>query len=78
MTIPERALVVTVDPKDMTLDEMVLFSVKGFDIYDFRQWLIDNTEWTAEEIGKIKLRELEQVAIQIGEAVKAKAVPLAN
>jgi len=78
MAIPERPLVITIEPGDLTLDQAALFSVKGFDIFEFRQFLLDNSEWTPEEIGAIKLSELEAVALQIGEAMKKTAVPLVN
>lgn len=79
MAIPEKPLELNVDPDDLTLDEMALFSKKGFDWYDFRQFLIDHSvNWTPEEIGKIKIGELEVVGEQVSQAATKVAVPLAN
>lgn len=78
MAIPEKPLELDVDANNLTLDEMALMSKKGFDWYDFRQFLIDHAvNWTAEEIGKVVVGELETVAEQVQKAAEKVAVPLA-
>ena len=76
MAIPEKPLEVTADIQQMTIGELKIFSKKGFDFFDFRQFMIDHTNWTEAEIDSITLAEMEAVAMQLGEALKAKAVPL--
>ena len=76
MAIPDKALEVTADLNKLTVGDLKVFSRKGFDFYDFRQFLIDHTNWMEDEIDTITLEELTNVAEQLGEALKAKAVPL--
>jgi len=76
MTIPDKPLTVTADLSNLTLGELRVFSKKGFDLFDFIQFLIDHTTWSEEEICEITVGEMEQIAVQLGEALKAKAIPL--
>lgn len=79
MAIPDRPLELNINVNELTLDEMVLFSEKGFNWFDFRQFLIDHViNWTHDEIGAVTIGELQKVAEQIREAVEQNAVPLAN
>lgn len=74
MAIPASALVVSLDANDLTLDEMCLFSPDGFDVVVFRQFLVDHTNWTRAEIGRLKVSELKDVVAQIGQQLNAAAV----
>ena len=79
MAIPEKPLELDIDPNNLTLDEMAIMSPKGFDWYDFRQFLIDHViSWTPDEIGKITIGELQEVSSLLKAEVEKVAVPLAN
>lgn len=79
MAIPKKPLELNVNAKDLTLDEMALLERKGFNWYDFRQFLIDHAaNWSAEEVGKITIGELDVIGEQIKEAAEKVAVPLAS
>ena len=78
MAIPDKPLEVTIDPDELTLDEVALFEPSGFTVTGFMQFLAEHTNWTREEIGKIKVREMKEVADQLGEKIKAESVPLVS
>ncbi len=78
MAIPEKPLEIASDIQTMTLDELTLFSEKGFNFFDFREFLYKYGSWTKEEVGALTLKDMIAVAEQIGEAIKKQAVPLAS
>ena len=78
MAIPDRPLIFNFEPNDMTLDELCLFDPAGFSSIAFRQFLIDHTNWTRAEIGRVKVSELKEVAEQLAAKFKEAAIPLAS
>lgn len=80
-TLPDgelKPLEVDFDPDEMTLDEACLFDGVGFTASGFRQFLIDHTNWTKSEIGKLTMRELKDVTAQLGAKMQAQSIPLGN
>ena len=79
MALPQSDLVLKeIDPDEMTLDELCLFETGGFTAQGFRQFLIDHTEWTPREIGKLTVKELKAITEKLAEKVAAASVPNAN
>jgi len=78
VTIPDKALKIDLKKTggELTLDEMCLFQPGGFNLVEFRALLRTRSNWTHEEIGGLIGSELEEVAKQLGEALKRSAVPL--
>ena len=64
------------DIKNLTLDEMCLFSPNSdFDAPTFRDFLLEYTDWTKKEVGKIRGNELQEIATQISDELKRILVP---
>jgi hypothetical protein len=80
MAIPATPLVIkeSFDYNEMTLDEAVVFEPAGFSLNGFRNFLITNSKWTAKEIGAIKVKELKEIAEQLGNVFREIAVPKVN
>lgn len=76
MAIPEKPLEVSIDPDALTLDEMCLFDPEGFSWKGLKAFLADHTNWSAAEVGKLTLTELQAVTEQMKEAIQQAAVPL--
>jgi hypothetical protein len=66
------------DVDELTLDELALFEPAGFSVVGFRAFMAEHTNWTLEEIGKIKVKEFKDIQTQLAEKFKAASVPLAN
>ena len=77
-SLPDRPMEIDFDPEELTLDEVILFEPDGYTTRGFRQFLIDHTNWTRQEIGKIKVRDLKEVAEQLVARLGEKAVPNAS
>ena len=78
-SLPDRPLEIQDwDPEELTLDEVILFEPDGFTAKGFRQYLIDHSNWTRQEIGRIKVRELKEVSAQFLAQIGEKAVPNAS
>lgn len=76
MTIPATPLVVKqFDANSMTLDDLELFEPGGFSASGFKRFLVEHTNWTAKEIGSIKISELNEISNQLGAAIKELTVP---
>jgi hypothetical protein len=78
MTVPESKLTLHLDPRHMTLGEVVLFSPDGFDALRLSKFLVKHGNWTAAEIDEIEVGELEEVSAQIVDQLKAVSLPLAS
>lgn len=78
MTIPDKPLKIDIDLADLTLGELALFSGEGFSAFEFREFLIDKTNWPRREINAIKVSELQEIAEQVKGEVEKLAVPLAS
>jgi len=78
MAIPKNPLEVNTELRKLTLGELKLFSQQGFDFYKFTEFLATRTNWTPDEIDRITIDELEDVARQLGEAIQKQAVPLVS
>lgn len=77
MAIPDRPLVVSLDPDEMTVNDLCLFEPGGFTVTAFRAFLVAHTNWTDAEIGNLKVKELKDVAEQLKQKLNA-AVPLGS
>lgn len=73
-----KPLEVNFDPDEMTLDELCLFDGEGFTATGFRAFLVNHTNWTKQEIGKLTVKELKDVTAQLGAKLQAQSVPLGN
>lgn len=73
-----KPLEVHFDPDEMTLDELCLFDGEGFTATGFRAFLVNHTNWTKQEIGKLTVKELKDVTAQLGAKLQAQSVPLGN
>lgn len=83
MTIPDKPLALHYDPSNPTLGEIRLFNLKsGMTPADrveaLTMFLLEHSDWTPAEIHAIKSKELLDVGKQIGERLRADAVPLPN
>lgn len=78
MTIPTRALELTLDPKTLTLDDLELFEPGGFTVRGLKAFMVRYSNWTAAEVGQLTVGEFEQVATAIAEKLKAGTVPKAS
>ena len=77
--IPEALLTISMETDDLTLDDVALFDTEdGFSVFKFRKFLLRYGSWSKEQVGKIKIKELEQVAVLLSEAMKNTAVPPPN
>lgn len=77
MAIPENALVLSIDPDALTLDDIELF--EDFKVKKLKAFMAQYSNWTAAQIGKITIAEMrEVVSPAIGEALKSSAVPKVN
>lgn len=77
MAVPDTPLRLSIDTEALTLGEIALFQ-GDFNAPDFIAFLADHGNWTKAEIKRITVRELRQVAGQIGEALKESAIPKAS
>lgn len=71
-----KPLDVNLNPDEITLDEMCLFDGEGFTASGFRAFLINHTNWTKAEIGKLTVKDLKEVVTQMGAKLQAQSVPL--
>lgn len=82
MAIPDTPLELSLDPDELTLDDVVLFDPEPAEpittLIAFRSFLIRHSNWSRTDVGSITLTELEQVMEQTRVAVEGTAVPLAN
>ena len=76
--IPAEPLKLTLSPDEMTLDDIAIFDSEGFSIPKFRKFLLSYGSWDDKQIGAIKLKELREVAEQVGNALKNLSVPKGN
>lgn len=75
-SLPDAPLVINgFDPENMTLDEAILFEPEGFTAKGFRQFLIDHSNWSRQEIGRVKIKDLKQVADALVKQLGELAVP---
>jgi len=70
-----------VPSKKLELKDLVVFTPGALEgvhgLLTLRQWLIDNVDnWTTEEVNRIRLNDLAEVAEMIAEEVDKQAVPL--
>lgn len=76
MTIPNEALVLSIDADRMTLNEMeMLLEPDHFRVSIFKAFMVAHSNWTADEIGGLTLGELKDVSVQIGRALTETALP---
>lgn len=78
MAIPDKPLVIDLATQKLTLGEICLFAPRGFDVLDFRDFIVRRTNWTREEFNAIEPEELEEVAKQIRAKLEEGAVPLVS
>jgi hypothetical protein len=78
MAIPDEALKLSVDIDELTLDEVELFEPKGFTVGRFKAFMAKYSNWTAAQVGQLKVGEMRQVAEQIRAGIEAAAVPKAS
>jgi len=57
---------------------MRLMTKKGFDLYEFHEFLAKHTNYTLDEVLDMTNDELSNIAEQLGEAIQKKSVPLSN
>lgn len=85
MTVPETKLELNVDLERLTLEDVAVFDPEmaqqnmfGW-INKLRHFLLDHSStWTAEEINRLEIGELQPIANQVMEALKRVATPLAK
>lgn len=68
---------ITIDPDELTLDDLELFEPGGFSVARLRRFLARVTTLTRDEIGQLRLRDLRAIAEQIGAALQS-VVPKAT
>lgn len=60
---------------DLTLNDLQLFEAGGFTIAGFKRFLSAYSNWTADDVGRLTVKEMKSVGEQIGEKLKDSAVP---
>ena len=79
MAIPSKPLELkNFDVDELTDDDVALFEKDGFSAKGFKEFMARYSNWTAAEVGGLKLKELKVVAEQIGETIKGAAIPKEN
>lgn len=82
MAVPSKKLELKeIDFSNLSLADLVVFTPGALEgvhgLLTLRQWLIDNVDnWTTEEVNRIRLNDLAEVAEMIAEEVDKQAVPL--
>lgn len=61
---------ITIDPDELTLDDLELFEPGGFSVARLRRFLGRVTTLSRDEIGQLRLRDLRAIAEQIGAALQ--------
>ncbi len=85
MTVPETKLELNVDLERLTLEDVALFDPEmaqqnmfGW-INKLRHFLLEHSAtWTADEINRLEVGELQTISDQVMEALKRAATPLAK
>jgi len=75
MAKPDTALVLTLDPDEMTLDEFEVFEASGFSVKRFKDFMARYSNWTREQVGKLTRREVQEVAERIAQVFRDGALP---
>jgi len=78
VAIPDKALELTLDPSNLTLDDLELFEDGGFSVKGFKAFMARYSNWTKTQVGALTVAELRDVAKQLGERLKEAAVPKEN
>lgn len=78
MAIPSKPLELTLDVDELTVDDVALFEKDGFSAKGFKEFMGRYSNWTPAEVGGLKLKELKDVAEQIGERLKVTSIPKVN
>ena len=77
MTVPESTLKLTIDVTHMTLGDAAIFD-GNINPIAIRAFLLKYSDWPQPQIDAIEMGELDKVATQLVEQLKAAAVPLAS
>jgi hypothetical protein len=77
MAIPAEPLKLSVEPEQMTLNDLELFE-GGFTVKGFKAFMAGHSNWSAAQVGLITVAEMKQVTEQIREALKDSALPKAT
>lgn len=83
MTIPDKPLVLHYDASNPTLGELRLFNLQsGMSPADrieaLTVFLLEHSDWSPAEVYAIRSKEMLEVGQQIGDRLRADAVPLPN
>jgi hypothetical protein len=76
--VPTEALKLSLDTDELTLDELELFEAGSFTVKGFKAFMAAHSNWTAAQVGALKVGEMKAVAVQIAAALQEAAVPKAN
>lgn len=81
MAIPEKKLELKIALDDIELGDLPMFEIEEAQanpvtwIGSMRRFLLKYSNWSKEEVDHIKLKELEEIAPAIAEALQEAAVP---
>jgi len=78
MAKPKTPIVLELDADQLTADEMCLFEPSGFSMSGLCNFIAKYSSWTREEVGKLTMTELNEVAEALSKQVDELAVPLVN
>ena len=79
MTIPTEPIHLhDLDTDSLTLDDLELFEAGGFTVKGFKQFIAVHSNWTAAQVGHLKVGEMKAVMVDIAAALEAAAVPKAS
>ena len=79
MALPKDELKLTLpdDKEDFLLDDIEVFD-GGFSVAGFKRFMARYSNWTAKDVGLMKVKEMKGVADTIGGAIRDAGVPKAT
>lgn len=76
MTIPTDPIKLRdLDTDSLTLDDLELFEAGGFSVRGFKKFMTTHSNWTAAQVGALKVGEMKEVLTAVAAALEAAAVP---
>lgn len=78
MTIPSVPLEISIDANELTLDDLEVFEPGSFSVKVFKRFMAAHSNWTAEQVGGLKVSEMGAVADKLRDALQGAAVPKAS
>jgi hypothetical protein len=77
--IPDKPLALALPAaEELTLDDLQLFEADGFTVRGFKAFISRYSNWTAADVGKLSLKEVKEVTLQLKDALNDSAVPKAT